>query len=61
MSIEVHYSTAQLAKLLATNPETIRRAAARGQLRSVRVGSVRRYPESAVKAWLEASGRKDAA
>ncbi len=35
------------------NPETIRRAAAAGALRSVRVGRERRYPESAVKDWLE--------
>ena len=38
--------------LLAVNPETIRRAAAAGKLRSVRVGSERRYPESAVREWL---------
>jgi excisionase family DNA binding protein len=50
--IERHYTTSQLADLLAAHPETIRRAAASGQLRSVRVGSERRYPESAVHAWL---------
>ena len=53
MTVEVHYSGKALGKLLAVNPETIRRAAASGQLRSVRVGRERRYPESAVKAWLE--------
>jgi len=51
--IETHYNGRQLAKLLCVNPETIRRAAAAGALRSVRVGRERRYPESAVKDWLE--------
>jgi excisionase family DNA binding protein len=50
--IERHYTTSQLASLLAAHPETIRRAAASGRLRSVRVGSERRYPESAVREWL---------
>ena len=50
--IEPHYTGKALAKLLAVNPETIRRAAASGRLRSVRVGSERRYPESAVADWL---------
>lgn len=50
--IEKHYTGRELAELLAVNPETIRRAAASGRLRSVRVGSERRYPESGVKAWL---------
>jgi excisionase family DNA binding protein len=57
--IEPHYTGRQLAALLAVNPETIRRAAATGRLRSVRVGSERRYPESAVKDWL--AGEKDRA
>lgn len=51
--IERHYTTRELAKLLSVNPETIRREAARGRLKSVRVGSERRYPESAVRAYLE--------
>jgi excisionase family DNA binding protein len=56
--IEPHYSGKALAGLLSVNPETIRRAAAAGRLRSVRVGTERRYPESAVKAWLSgAQGR----
>ena len=58
--IERHYTGKELAELLAVNPETIRRAAASGRLRSVRVGSERRYPESAVKAWL-AGERQEAA
>ena len=51
--IERHYTTAELAERLRANPETIRREAARGHLHSVRVGAERRYPESAVHAWLE--------
>lgn len=52
--IERHYTTQELAELLSVNPETIRRAAASGALRSVRVGRVRRYPHSAVIEWLSA-------
>jgi len=51
--IERHYTTRELAQLLSVNPETVRREAARGHLKSVRVGSERRYPESAVRAYLE--------
>jgi excisionase family DNA binding protein len=47
-----HYSTRELAKFLGVHPETIRREAARRRLRSVRVGSERRFPESAVKDYL---------
>ena len=57
--IERHYTTAQLADLLAAHPETIRRAAASGELRSVRVGSERRYSESAVREWLRGRGDDD--
>ena len=60
--IERHYTTAELAELLSVHPETIRREAASGRLRSVRVGRDRRYPESAVKEWLESLGEdRDAA
>jgi excisionase family DNA binding protein len=54
-AIERHYTGRTLAELLSVNPETIRRAAAKGELRSVRVGADRRYPESAVREWLERS------
>lgn len=59
--IERHVTTKELAELLAVHPETIRRAAASGRLRSLRVGRDRRYSESAVRAWLESLGRSDAA
>jgi excisionase family DNA binding protein len=54
--IERHYTGRQVAELLAVCPETIRRLAAKGELHSVRVGSERRYPESAVKAYLAKLG-----
>lgn len=60
--IERHYTTAELAERLAVHPETIRRAAARGELRSVRIGRDRRYALSAVEEWLRAlAGARDAA
>lgn len=51
-AIERHYSPQLLAELLSVHPETLRRLAARGELRSVRVGADRRYPESAVREYL---------
>jgi len=59
--IEPHYTGAALAKLLAVNPETIRRAAASGKLPSVRVGRERRYTESAVREWLGSPDARRAA
>jgi excisionase family DNA binding protein len=61
IGIERHYTTAELAALLSVHPETIRRAAARGELRSVRIGRDRRYPESAVLEWLQLLGERAAA
>lgn len=55
--LEPHYTGRHLAELLAVNPETIRRAAAKGELKSVRVGPHRRYPESAVRDWLAGRAR----
>jgi excisionase family DNA binding protein len=51
--IEPHYKTAEVAKLLAVNPETVRRMAARGKLRFVRVEAELRFPESAIREYLE--------
>lgn len=59
--IEQHYTTRALAALLSANPETIRREAQRGRLRSVRIGSERRYPESAVRNYLENRTNAEAA
>lgn len=53
MTVERHYTTRELAELLHVNAETIRRAARRGDLPSIRVGLERRYPESGVDLWLE--------
>jgi excisionase family DNA binding protein len=61
VGIERHYTTAELAKLLSVHPETIRRAAARGDLRSVRIGRDRRYPHGAVLDWLQLLGERAAA
>ena len=57
--IERHYKTRELAELLGLHPETIRRAAQRGQLESVRIGLDRIYAESAVQRWLD--GNRDRA
>jgi len=54
--LERHYTTRELAERLSANPETIRRAAARGELRSIRIGRDRRYPASAIREWLAALG-----
>ncbi len=53
--IERHYKTREVAELLGLHPETIRRAAQRGQLSSIRIGLDRIYPESAIQRWLEAN------
>jgi excisionase family DNA binding protein len=54
VGVERYYTTAQLAELLCVHPETIRRAAGRGELRFVRVGRDYRFSESAVHEWLQA-------
>jgi excisionase family DNA binding protein len=51
--IEPHYTTGQVASLLAVNPETVRRLASRGELRFVRIGSELRFPESAIREFLD--------
>ena len=59
--IERHYKTRELAELLGLHPETIRRAAQRGQLESVWIGLDRIYAESAVQSWLAANRDRAAA
>ncbi|HEY5693165.1 MAG TPA: helix-turn-helix domain-containing protein [Gaiellaceae bacterium] len=53
--IERHYKTRELADLLGIHPETIRRAAQRGELESIRIGLDRIYAESAVQRFLTAN------
>lgn len=53
--IERHYKTREVAELLGVHPETIRRAAQRGELESVRIGLDRIYAESAVERFLAAN------
>jgi excisionase family DNA binding protein len=53
MTIEKHYKTREVAELLSVHEETVLRLAQRGELRSVRIGSERRYPESAIADFLE--------
>ena len=51
--IERHYTTQEVAQLFALNPETIRREAARGHLRFIRIGKDLRFAASAVKEWRD--------
>jgi excisionase family DNA binding protein len=53
IDVEQHYTTGEVAGLLAVNPETVRRLAARGALRFVRVGAELRIPTSAIREYLE--------
>lgn len=56
--IEPHYTTAELAERLHCSKDTVLRLAQRGDLRSVFVGSERRYPESGVIEYLERGQRR---
>jgi excisionase family DNA binding protein len=51
--IERHYKTAEVAWLLSVNQETVRRLAARGKLGFVRLGAELRFPESAIREYLD--------
>ena len=53
--IEPHYKTREVAKMLGVHPETIRRAAQRGELESIRIGLDRIYAESAIERFLAAN------
>jgi excisionase family DNA binding protein len=53
--IERHYKTRELAERLGLHPDTIRRAAQRGELESIRIGLDRIYSESAVQRYLAAN------
>lgn len=58
--IERHYKTGEIAELLSLHPETLRRAAQRGELRPVRVGRDLLWPESEVQSWLDVNRQTDA-
>ena len=51
-----HFKTAVLADRLGINPETLRRAAARGELRPIRVGRDMIWPEPDVWRGLNGTG-----
>jgi excisionase family DNA binding protein len=53
MGIEKHYTAHELADLLSLDYETVLRKAQTGEIRSVRIGRLRRFPESAVRDYLE--------
>jgi len=58
--LDRHYTARELADLFALNAETIRREAARGNLRFMRIGKDLRFPESAVKEWCESKRERAA-
>jgi excisionase family DNA binding protein len=51
--IEPHYTPKDLAQIFKCHEETVRRMCDRGDLKSVRWGTTRRIPESAVHEYLE--------
>lgn len=48
-----HLKTTELAERLSIHPETLRRAAAKGELRPVRIGRDLIWPEEEVVRWLQ--------
>lgn len=57
--IERYYAVQEVADLVGIHPETVRREAARGFLRCIRIGRDLRFAESAVQEWLDS--KRDAA
>lgn len=53
--IPQHYKTERMAERLDIHPETLRRAAARGELHPVRIGRDFIWQEDEVRAWLQAN------
>lgn len=53
MPVERHYTGQQLAELLGLDYETVLGKAQAGEIESVRIGRLRRFPESAVNAYLD--------
>lgn len=58
--IERHYTAQEVAELFALNVATVRREAARGNLRFIRIGKDLRFAESAVKQWCESKEERAA-
>jgi excisionase family DNA binding protein len=52
MAIEKHYTAHELAELLGVSYETVLELAYKREIASIRVGRLRRFPESAVTAYL---------
>lgn len=53
MALDKHWKTEPLAQQLGIHPETLRRAAQRGELRPVRLGRDLLWPEQEVQRWLD--------
>lgn len=51
--IDQHFKTTDLAERLSIHPETLRRAAAKGELKPVRIGRDLIWPEEEVARWLQ--------
>jgi excisionase family DNA binding protein len=52
VALEKHYTGHELAELLGLDYETVLHLAQTGEITSVRVGRLRRFPESAVTTYL---------
>jgi excisionase family DNA binding protein len=53
LAIEKHYTARQVADLLCLDYETVLHKAQTREIASVRIGRLRRFPESAVRTYLE--------
>jgi excisionase family DNA binding protein len=53
VTLEKHYDGHEVAEFLGVDYETVLTLAQRGDIESVRVGRLRRFPESAVQAYLD--------
>jgi excisionase family DNA binding protein len=51
--VERLYTTKEIAEAWSVNPETVRRLAARREIRFVRIGAELRFPESAIREYLD--------
>jgi excisionase family DNA binding protein len=53
MAVEQHYDGHQVAELLGLDYETVLHLAQTGEIATVRIGRLRRFPDSAVQAFLD--------